>query len=249
MKDNILKVAISIPTEGHTLPESYDNHLLVAKHVGTMEERWIWEKRNPCYEFYWHTVGRLLTPMAREMLINAALKGEMDYILMFDDDMVLPIDMVECMLQDMEHNPEIDILAPLAFQRNAPHLPVMYITIDGYDPVNHKTYFKSDFVKNYPKDTLVECDAVGFGAVLIKMEMIKKMKPPYCFSTTGAGEDVYFCWKAKRETGARVFMDTRIKLGHLANPKVIDEEFVEKWRKENKFEVLDVPYKYTNIEK
>src|SRR4051794_32266146 len=100
-KEIVKKVAISIPSEGHTLPEAYDNHLLLSYHLGKMQELWRQEGRSPRYEFSWHTIGRILTPMARESLINAALEGGMDYILMYDDDMTLPIDMVECMLQDM----------------------------------------------------------------------------------------------------------------------------------------------------
>lgn len=240
---------MSIPNEGHTQAEAYDNHLLLAKHLGGLEELWKHEKRNPRYEFYWYTTGRLLTPMAREQLIVNALQGEMDYILMYDDDMVMPLDMVECMLQDMEQHPEIDILAPLAFIRNPPHYAVMYTVTEGYDSVRHTPYFVNEYVKNYPRNTLVECDAVGFGAVLINMRIVKKMKPPYCFSTTGSGEDIYFCHKAKKEAGARVFMDTRIKLAHLGSPKIIDEEYHDKWIKENKHEIPDIPHKYIAYEK
>jgi len=162
---------------------------------------------------------------------------------MYDDDMTLPIDMVECMLQDMEEHPEIDVLAPLAFMRNPPHYPVIYTVTEGYDPVRG-TYYINNFVKDYPRNKLVECDAVGFGAVLIKVSLLNKMVPPYCFSTTGSGEDIYFCQKAKKEAGARVFMDTRIKLGHLMNPKIADADYFDEWRKKNKHKILKVPYKY-----
>lgn len=247
-KEKVLKVAMSIPSEGHTLPEAYDNHLMMSFHLGCLQELWKNEKRNPRYEFYWHTSGRLMTAMARERLINEAKKGGMDYILMYDDDMILPLDMVECMLQDMEQHPEIDILAPLAFMRNPPHYAVMYTVLEGHDP-KRGAYYINQFVKNYARNSLVECDAVGFGAVLIKMSVIEKMKPPYCFSTTGSGEDIYFCQKAKKESGARIFMDTRIKLGHLAQPQIVDEEYFDKWRKKNKHFIPKVPGKYEPIQK
>ena len=102
----------------------------------------------------------------------------------------------------------------------------------------------NNFVKNYPKDTLVECDAVGFGAVLINMEIVRTMKPPYFFSTTGSGEDIYFCMKARQEAGARVFMDTRVKLGHIGSPNIIDEEYFTRWVTDNKHEIPDTPHKY-----
>ena len=99
-----------------------------------------------------------------------------------------------------------------------------------------------------PKDTLTECDAVGFGGVMIKMDLIKKMRPPYFFSTTGSGEDIYFCTKAKKEANARVFMDTRVKLGHLGSPKLIDEDYFKKWVKDNKHPIPEVPHKYLTYE-
>jgi len=153
------------------------------------------------------------------------------------------------MLQDLEEHPEIDILAPLAFMRNPPHSAVMYTTIEGYDSHRHQSYYTNQVVRNYPRNTLVECDAVGFGAVLIKMSLIKKMKAPYFFSTTGTGEDIWFCHKAKKECNARIFMDTRIKLGHLMNPMVADEDFVDKYNKDNSIEILETPHKYTQYER
>ena len=101
-EEKVYKVSINIPSEGHTLPESYDNHLLVAFHLGRLEETWRREKRNPRYEFYWFTAGRLLTAMAREKLAGESLMAGADFMIKFDDDMVLPIDFIESMLFDME---------------------------------------------------------------------------------------------------------------------------------------------------
>lgn len=248
-KPIIKKVAISIPSEGHTLPEAYDNHLVLSFHLGALQEKWKNENRPIQYEFYWFTVGRLLTALAREKLVEQAINADMDYIFMYDDDMILPIDSVEYLLADMEQHPEMDVVAPLAFMRNPPHYAVMYTTIEGYDQQKHTPYFINQFVKNYPKDTLVECDAVGFGAVLIKIDVVKKMRPPYFFSTTGSGEDIYFCMKSRQDAGARIFMDTRVKLGHLGKPIIIDEAYFEKWVIDNDHPIPEVPHKYLSYDK
>lgn len=227
-KEKVYKVAVGIPTEGHTIPEAYDNHLVNCFRLGGYQERWRYEKRNPRYEFSWFTVGRILTQMAREKLIKVALEAKMDYIVMYDDDMLLPGDLILRLLEDMEAHPHIDILAPLAFMRSAPHYAVMYTVKDGYDYVRKHSYYINHWVINYPKDKLVECDAVGFGAVIIKMSMVRKMQEPYFMSTTPTGEDIFFCVNAKRQANARIFMDTRIKLGHLGDPLLIDEKY-HKW--------------------
>jgi len=247
IEPKIYKVACSIPNEGVTRPESYDNHLIVAFHLGLLQERWKHENRPIRYEFYWFTTGRILTPMAREKLAENALKEGADYLMFWDDDMILPIDMVETLLYDMEDKPEIDVLAALAFMRNPPHYPVIYTSTEGYDSVRHLNYYSTQVVKNYPRNTLVECDAVGFGAVLIKTSILKNMKAPYFFNTAGTGEDVYFCVKAKKETGARVFMDTRVKLGHIGAPKIVDEDVFDAYTKEHGEKIMDTPHKYTTL--
>ena len=217
-----LKVVIAVPNEGHTLCEAYPNRMLMMFHLGKLEAQ------NPDkYEFNFTSVGRVLTPLARERLTEYAVDGGCDLILMVDDDMVVPLDLFECLHKTMVET-NADIVAPLAFMRVAPHFPVIYRLREGYDGITHKPYYEREIVRNYPKDSVVECDAVGFGAALIKLDMVKRMKKPWFMSTTSHGEDIWFCRCAKEEAGAKIVMDTRIKLGHLGNPPLITEETYEK---------------------
>ena len=222
----VVRVAISIPNEGHTLPEAYDNRALFYIHVGALAEK---SKHEPVtndgaiFEFYHFTAGRLLTPAAREALADHALAGGMDYMLMIDDDMIIPPDMFERLYEN-----NVDVVAPLAFTRNAPHYAVIYECKKGWDPVTKCDYFMNHFARNYPENELVRCDAVGFGSVLIKMDVIRKMKRPYFMSTCGTGEDVLFCYNAQQQAGAKVYMDTRVKLGHISYPVIVDEPYA-KW--------------------
>jgi len=217
----LLKIAVCIPNEGHTKAESYDSHLIWAIHLGRLSEKSQQENWDEQYEFYWFTAGRMFTAYAREQLALRAISAGMDYIFMCDDDMVIPTDAVERLLKH-----KVDVVACLAFQRNPPHLPVLYNTVKGYDPVRNAEYAKTESIRNYPKDTLVECDAVGFGGVLIDCKVFQKMEQPYFFSTAAAGEDILFCINA-REAGFRIFMDTSVKMGHLSNPTVITEDTYE----------------------
>lgn len=238
----IVKVVIAIPNEGMTQAPAYDNHSLMMLHLGMIQERSIHEpvtQDGAIFEFYHFTAGRLLTPAAREALADHALKDGMDYILMIDDDMICPIDLFERLYA---HN--VDIVAPLAFTRNAPHYAVIYQCEKGWSPGAKVEYFMNHYVRNYPENTLVRCDAVGFGAALIKTSVLRKMKKPYFMSTCGTGEDVLFCYNAGK-TGAKVYMDTATKLGHLSNPMVIDEEYAKWWWKE--MEGKDVKRQYGKI--
>jgi len=225
-EDGVYKVLIAIPNEGHTQVEAYANRLMNFMHMGKLEERLKHEGAKPRPEFYFMTMGRIFTPLAREEAASMAEDCGMDYLYMIDDDMIAGDDTFERLARH-----DVDIVAPLAFTRNYPHMPVMYSCMEGWDPVRQKEFFRNHYVQNYPKDQLVECDAVGFGAVLIKIGVIKAMEKPRFMSTCGTGEDVLFCYSAKK-LGFRTFMDTSVKLGHLSHPINVTEEYVQQMHKQ-----------------
>ncbi len=222
----VIRVLVAIPNEGHTHVEAYANRLVNFMHLGKVEERGRLLKSNPRFEFYHLTLGRILTPLAREEAAKQVVAAGMDYLFMIDDDMICPDDLFEKLYRH-----DKDIVAPLAFTRNFPHKPVIYQTVEGFDPVMQKDYFLNTQVRTYPKNSLVECDAVGFGAVLIKAPVVSTVPAPRFMSTCGTGEDIFFCYQAKKK-GFRVFMDTSVKLGHLSHPVNVTEEYVERVRQE-----------------
>ncbi len=63
-------------------------------------------------------------------------------------------------------------------------------------------------------------------------------------STSPTGEDILFCVNAKKQAKARVFMDTRIKLGHLGDPILIDEDYYDQFVRVHGVEIPDTKYKY-----
>lgn len=254
-----LKVAVFIPNEGHTLPESYDNRLTGHLHLGILEGltsaveairaaklsdeqmKAASEKlaelmpgnisllsmmlRKRAFQFFVGTAGRMHAHIAREVLADEALKLGADYLYMIDDDMLCPVDMFERLLAH-----DVDIVAPLAFMRKPPHHPVIYTVREGWDAAARMAYFQNFSVMTYPKDRLVECDAVGFGAALIKTDVLRALEKPWFATWSRVGEDIGFCHKAKK-SGFRVFCDTSIKLGHLGDPIVVDEDCFERSNK------------------
>lgn len=242
-----VKIAISIPNEGITDYMAYDNRCLLMLHLGILSERSKHESvtlDGAIFEFFHFTAGRLLTPVAREALADHALTAGMDYILMIDDDMLTPMDLFERL-----YNHNVDIVAPLAFTRNAPHYAVIYNCEAGFDPVMKNAYMMNHFIRNYPENQLVRCDAVGFGAVLIKMDIIKRMKKPYFQNAASTGEDVYFCYNAYQQTGAKVYMDTSLKIDHLGAPVVINETYAKHyWANEEKKDIKKEHSEYKKYE-
>ena len=225
-EQKVVKVAISIPNMGYTDAPAYANRLVNMLYLGKLEQRGISEpdKHPVRFEFWFSTIGRLFTPVARDAAVGLAIESGCDYLLMIDDDMICPETMFE---QLYAH--DVDLVAPLAFTRNPPHKPVLYHCVEGYDAVAKKDYFINNIVMNYPRNKLVECDAVGFGAVLIKRWVFEKLGKGAFMSTCGTGEDILFCYKA-RKIGAKIFMDTACKLGHLGQRVNVNEEYVDQYR-------------------
>lgn len=225
LKEKVLKVMVGIPLKGHTPPRSYHDRMLMFKHLGNQEVVDFYEKKDPRYVFSFGSVGEILVPYARERLAEGALAEGCDYLLMIDDDMLAPPDLFYKLAA---HNK--DIVAALAFTRNPDHKPVIYETVEGFSHETGKSYGFTRFVNNYPRNQLVECDAVGFGAVLIKTDVFKKLPQPWFFGMERTGEDITLCVKAKK-AGFQIFMDTSLKLGHLGTPCIITEEYSDQWNK------------------
>lgn len=213
------RVVFGVPTEGHTGPEALQSLRLMCFHHGVMQGRGDAEGSEVRYEFLDGTSGRMFTPMAREKLAIQAIESGADYLFMVDDDMVAPFDLYERLRRH-----SVDVVAALAFTRNPPFLAVLYETASGWDPVLKRGYYLTNWIRNWPRNKLVECDAVGFGAVLIKTAILKKMKPPYFMCSSGTGEDIWFCIRAKKEADARIFMDTSTEIGHIGSPVIIDSK-------------------------
>lgn len=251
--ENLVRVLVSIPNEGHAPVEAYANRIVNFWHIGRLEERqkmfdlvqglddeyWKREKKpdywemikGKRFEFFFFTVGRILTPLAREKAAEAAVKGNFDFLYFIDDDMVCCDDLFERLYRH-----DVDIVAPLAFTRNPPYFPVAYTQTEYWNPQNNKPHLINDVIKNYPKNKLFRCDAVGFGSVLIKMDVIRKMKQPYFMSTVSTGEDILFCYNATK-VGAKVYMDSSTKIDHLSHPLVVSESLAMAYWEQHGMEI------------
>lgn len=246
MEQRCYRISVGIPTKGQTESTAYDSHLGFFEHLGKLEafsqlghhEEGFVYPEGVSFKFRQVIIPRIFPALAREKLAQYALEDGCDYLLMYDDDMILPQDMFERLF-----NHDVDVVAPLAFTRLAPFRPVIYNLTKGYDAVERKDYYINLEVPNYPKDQLTQVDAVGFGAVLIKTELFKKMKKPWMMTTSGAGEDIHFCHSAGT-AGFKVFVDTATKLGHVGEPLVVTEAIYEAQQQQRPDDVYGKEKKY-----
>lgn len=232
MDKKIVRVLVGGPKAGDTDSEAYDDRLSMFMHLGNLQVLSHFGVHEYCgmtydfpddteYQFSTHTVGDVFPAYAREQMGIIAADNGFDYLFQIDDDMITPPNLFELLVRW-----DVDIVAPLAFTRFAPHKPVIYNVEEGYDPVSRQYYYTNYTVERYPKNQLVRCDAVGFGAALIKVDVLRRMKKPWFMTTSGAGEDIHFCHMAGKH-GFKVFMDTSTKLVHLGSRKKISEATYE----------------------
>lgn len=83
----------------------------------------------------------------------------------------------------------------------------------------------------YPfDDGLYECDAIGFGAVLIKREVFEKTPEPWfdIDLDSGGGEDFCFCRQAKA-AGFPIYVDFALQCDHGTRTFVGMEDFAAAW--------------------
>ena len=156
----------------------------------------------------------MLLQYARNIAVENAFALNCDYILWIDDDMFIEPG-TKLFSRLYEHKK--DIAAPLFFTRKHPYLPLLFkkkLRANG-------SFVTFDNIMDYEKG-LVECDGVGFGCVLIKMDVFRKISKPYFLHGDTYGEDLYFCNSAIT-SGFKIYCDTNLCIGHIGDPPVIME--------------------------
>ena len=137
-------------------------------------------------------------PIQREMLAREAVHLGWTHILWLDTDMRFPPDTLLRLLDRHKR-----IVSANYVERRPPYSPIAFADLQTPDVR----------VFTEPGDTgLVEVQAVGFGVILMEMDVFRTVAEPW-FAVAWdpkakefAGEDVYFCAKA-RDAGERIWVD------------------------------------------
>lgn len=175
---------------------------------------------------------RMVVDWARNSLADSAFHKKSDYdgkhythFLWLDADHVFNPDLGICLARHFMKK-EVDGVSALYYGRDGKPLPVCYVKADGEDEYKH-----------YPivivPPTLIEVDAFGFGACMMKRSIFGTVPKPWFTVDWRAGEDIAFCKKAK-QLGIRWFVDGAYKLGHIGEAHVIAGADYDKHMEENK---------------
>lgn len=160
----------------------------------------------------WHLVEsrRCMVDQARNQFVQMAQtlgppNGPFDYILFLDDDHTFPHDLLYKLLS---HNK--DVVGALCFRRIEPFGPCLFSWCTDAKNGNLMVRDRPDLIGK----GLQRVDAVGFGAVLVKMEVFQKLGPPPWFKFSEVGEDLHFC-DLCAQAGIEIFCDTDLVAPHI----------------------------------
>jgi hypothetical protein len=166
--------------------------------------------------------------IAAESLYKGSQGGsEADGIMWIDSDIVANPGDIANLLQSVKSYNE-PFVTGIYHQRAGDLLPVIY----DYDK-RVKGYRQ---MANYPERAFFPVDGCGFGFCWTGVEVIKKIADLKMFngekglwfpdtrdSKNGYGEDLSFCYMAA-QAGFQLYANTAVQVGHLGQPKVIQQE-------------------------
>lgn len=227
--ENITALAIATPYVGPGLPEYYVHS--------------VWRLQRPAVPANWFFVNNRPVDVARNKLAADILQYPFSHVLWLDSDMVFPSEMLTRLAAH-----DKPIVSATYFSRTDMPIPHVYdyygVKDDGCTYYTTKGQAFSEWLERHPEwkdrpnvqcfegtDGLVECDGFGFGAVLMRREVLEAVGYPYFESDadTGGAEDFDFCEKAKAK-GYTLYADFAIQCDHEAKNSFIGRaEFADCW--------------------
>lgn len=153
-------------------------------------------------------------PAQRELIVRHALRANADYLLMIDDDIIVPA------------NALADLLSVFDLDERAGIAGGLYYARDGVRPMVVADWKPYDTTSAYTPAFLhepVAVDGVGFGCVLIKCAVFKAIEQPYFAAQVFleeslrrvrvCNEDYLFCKRAA-DVGFRTYLHAGVRLRH-----------------------------------
>ena len=187
------KVMIGFPSSG------FSRNTLFYEYINTIE--------HPCDTLRMSPNG-LSPAAARNIIFNQAILNNCTHVLLVDDDMAIKPDALKKLLAH-----DKDIVSGLYLSHAFPHQPLAF---DGFTDKGLIRYLSL----NKGMGGLVKVEATGFGCVLIKTDVLKRMERPWVrlgeLNPEQWCDDIGFYWRLHKECpDVEVFVDTDVRVGHI----------------------------------
>lgn len=220
-----MKILIGCNTLTEVKSIAYTNHMQMWFNLG----KWV----KPEDKIVFHCPRRMSIDRMRNESAKMALQYECDYLFFYDDDVVLPIDALQSLLETHKKYPAALVIGGLTYVRGIPYNPMIFRYVKQGENNVYSMICYTDFKDNVDEHGVVVCDALGFSCCLIDTTALKMLNPPYFVTGPENTEDVYFCHKLNTEAyndsefdelQQRIIMDTKVKTGHILDHYAITDE-------------------------
>lgn len=155
----------------------------------------------------WFTIEsrRSVVDQSRNKIVETAIQRGIDYILFLDDDHTFPSDTFMRLIGHKK-----DVVGCLCFRRQEPFGPCVFKWQTHPENGNLMVWEMPEIIGK----GLQKVDAIGFGAVLVKTEVFKRLGPAPWFKFDEVGEDLFFCDLCAR-AGIDIWCDTDLVAPHI----------------------------------
>ena len=110
-------------------------------------------------------------PAQREMIARDALRRDAGYLAMLDDDIVAPPDALVRLAAVLDGDPRVAVAGALYYSRDGAR-PMAVARWDSRDTT-------SAAIPAFAGDAVSEVDGVGFGCVLVRVDALRALAPPF----------------------------------------------------------------------
>lgn len=175
------------------------------------------------YDFILCNPRRMSIDRMRNFAAAAAMEAGCEFLVFIDDDVLVPFDAIQRLVAWAKEG--FDVVAGVTHIRSYPFHPMIF------DFSNKENHYVDDYATKAGSSGLLACDAVGFSLCLIRVELLKKMVPPFFVTGNTFTEDVFFCQRAKNQfPDVKIGVDTLIHTAHELSPSFITPANVEQYR-------------------
>lgn len=204
-----MKILIAVPTFENIYPDTFKS---------------IYDLDGCGNELYFEYVRGYDCATARNKIVQRALDMGVDYVLMVDNDVVLPRDAIKNLLDDPK-----DVCLGFYAHRGADNLYSGRTCVCKLNDEKGVAYYNYPMESEFTADELrdlrenkeykVQIHGGGSGCAFVKTSVYKRLGFPWykwiVYRHGGMlSEDLYFCEACKRH-GIPVYTDTRVNCGHI----------------------------------
>ncbi len=151
----------------------------------------------------------------REMIARDAVARGADLLAMIDDDIIAPPDAIVLLIAALEADPQAALAGALYYSRDSAR-PMAVARWNSADTT-------SAAIPAFAGAQVVQVDGIGFGCVVVRVDALRALAPPYFAShvyvdersrvVRQCDEDYLFCERV-RGAGQHVLLHAGVRAGH-----------------------------------